>query len=348
MACCAVAAWLLGFLLRPLATLFGRSQGHTWPPSARWPPGTVGTTSSTASMPPPSSSRLFGALVVAAGVELVAGFWLARWWADIASATTNHSPTHHPATRNAQSSYAAVYLGDGLVIVAAVLVVGLVAIALRRAVINRTAAWALTASCFAAAVALSPTVCILTATSHLAAMAQLEVVSVAIPIVLVRTASPLIRTRTKTEAPILSATTLAVALLAYPGLILVVHLPKYHTTITRSPNTFALLLTVIALCAIAMWSVALSPVLPYTPSARLAAVVWTLEIVSLIGLALILAPRPIYSHLTGLGALDPLTDQRLAGALMMAVELGVAVPIIKSLTHASQPLRIPSVRVLRR
>jgi len=42
MACCALAAWILGKLVRPFAALGRRKQVREWAPPARWIPG-VGT-----------------------------------------------------------------------------------------------------------------------------------------------------------------------------------------------------------------------------------------------------------------------------------------------------------------
>jgi hypothetical protein len=42
MACCALAAWILGSLIRPFAALGRRQHAGQWAPPARWVPG-VGT-----------------------------------------------------------------------------------------------------------------------------------------------------------------------------------------------------------------------------------------------------------------------------------------------------------------
>jgi putative membrane protein len=40
---------------------------------------------------------------------------------------------------------------------------------------------------------------------------------------------------------------------------------------------------------------------------------------TLLGALLALAPRPLYPHLSGIGALTPLADQHLGGAIMLLV-----------------------------
>jgi cytochrome c oxidase assembly factor CtaG len=277
---------------------------------------------------PESRARLGVALVLAGGLELALGFWLARWWA-----TTTPAELRHHAMSHASPTGTAITLADGLLAALAVLVVGLVAVLGHGNVISRPAARSLAAASLILAVTLSPATCAFAASSHVAAMVQLELAAVAGPILLVRAFSSRIRPRPETEDSALCAAVLLVALLGFPTGIVALHLPSGHDTIATSPCVHTALLAGIALCATAMWSVTLSPVLPYTASVRLATLIWTVEIVSLIGLALILAGQPIYPHMGG--PLDALTDQRLAGALMMLVELTVAVPAAKHIADST-------------
>jgi cytochrome c oxidase assembly factor CtaG len=273
------------------------------------------------------------ALVIAGGVELALAFWLARWWTSAARTQPHHHSMVHPPEAIGITS------ADGLLGGLAVLATALIAALGHRRVISRVAARDLAAACLTLALTLSPATCAIVSASHLAAMVQLELAAVVVPILLVRGFSSRARLRPGEQASVLSAAVLLVAVVGFPCGIVALHLPGAHDMISNSASMRAFLLAGIALCATAMWSVTLSPVVPYTTVVRLATLVWAVEIVSLIGLALILAGQPIYSHMDA--PLDPLTDQRLAGGLMMLVELAVAVPAAKYIAVGNSTARPP-------
>jgi hypothetical protein len=330
--------------LRPVLSRLGHARTR-WPPPARWVPGSevVGASNTatwTVARPGAKPFSLLAVLVVAGCAEIGAAYSLARWWLDVAAVRVHHGAMDHIIASDRLTGRPVT--ADGLVALATVVAVASVAVMRWRSAIDNRGAWQLGVACLALCLVASPTLNLAARTSHLVAMIQLEIVAVLVPILLVHALSPMIRRRNVAEVNALRAAVLVTAVVGYPAAIVAAHLPLSHDTIIASPASVAVFLAGVGLSATAVWTIALSPILPYTNTIRLATAVWTLEIPSVVGFALVLAERPMYPHLTGWGPLGPLADQRFAGALMMAVDLVVAIPVIKSLarvlrSHGTSP-----------
>jgi cytochrome c oxidase assembly factor CtaG len=86
------------------------------------------------------------------------------------------------------------------------------------------------------------------------------------------------------------------------------------------------------------------------PAARQIALVVAGQASALLGLALLLTTDPLHAGSDGLWGLSAVNDQRLAGLLMLVVDLGVMVPLLAALNaqrSAPRPqitLRMPAPR----
>jgi hypothetical protein len=164
--------------------------------------------------------------------------------------------------------------------------------------------------------------------SHLLLMVQVELLTVVVPLLVV-TVLP----RRRPALPVdPSRPALAVAgllALGYPAVIIGWHVPAVHGLFGGAHGgTLALVRAAsLLLAGLAFWAFArgAGPALPAT--ARTALTVLALEIAALPGLVLLLAVTPLYGAGPGAAGLSALTDQRLAGALMMLVDLPLAVAL---------------------
>jgi hypothetical protein len=195
---------------------------------------------------------------------------------------------------------------------------------------------------------------LLTPSSHLLLMIQVELLTVVAPIALWLLVRPMVSRRRPAaecaECPdegIVAelsggrprALTVAVlAALAYPAVIIGWHLPAVHALThpgTADAPAVAVVRAVSLLAAgLVLWVVVLGPQ-PTLPGRTRALVAATaLELTALPGLALLLAITPLYGATTGAFGLSALADQRIAGALMMLVDLPIALVLARRLRTA--------------
>jgi hypothetical protein len=351
MACCVAAAWLIGLLMRPVRALVGGPAPRGWAPPARWIPG-VGAPLA----PDPVvahdmrddrggiSARRAVLVLLGIGVEIVAALGLATWLRHSTTAAAVHhhtraitegmasmDPTAAMATMDQGSMADVTTTGRHEVFLlagVAVLIVSLFAAAWRwRA--DRATAWSrIVVGVVAAAVAVSLAGASPTGSPHLMGMIQLELIAVIAPALIAQGLGPLLGTREAAKANTIAALILLVGLLGYPGVIVAMHLPAIHTAAMDSPRITVTFLIAAGVCGVALWTVTLSPVLPFSRGVRAATLLWTMEIACLVGLALAVAPWTLYPHVMAAGPLSALADQRLGGALMLTVDLIIALPAL--------------------
>ena len=174
--------------------------------------------------------------------------------------------------------------------------------------------------------------------SHLAAMAALEVLLVAAPLLLIAAvrrdhpaADP---ERTGPWAMfVITAVTLNSALL------IALHLPIVHdrgAAITAVPQWLTL---VVAAIGLSYWAAILITAGRVKPALRRGALIVGQEVAAILGLAALLGGHPHMNHTTLLG-LSASLDQRLGGALMLVTCAAVTLPLAKRLER--QQLRTES------
>lgn len=182
--------------------------------------------------------------------------------------------------------------------------------------------------------------------SHLALMAQLTLLGVLVPVLLAR------RFPAQQSGPAPWARRqLFAATLAAPAVLWFWHLPAMHDELGSGRHLHLLPAVTVFLTGYLFWRAALGTgrrVAP--PAARQIALVAAGQASALLGLALLLTTDPLHGGTHGLWGLSALSDQRLAGALMLVVDLGVTVPLLAALNtqrRAGAPritLRMPAPR----
>ncbi|GHE41594.1 cytochrome c oxidase assembly protein [Streptomyces capitiformicae] len=240
---------------------------------------------------------------VCAGVifELLLAWWLAYLLAGSAPHASHHM--HRAASAS----------GVPAQVAAAIVVVLLtlwVYAASRSPAAERPRAPVWTAGVIATAVAFSGPLTRAAETSHLAAMAQLELLTTLAPVLLVRGWPE--RSRSSSLPTALAAAGL------WSAVVYLWHIPAVHHADFAGA---AVLMPLSYLCAgLLLWRCA-----GERPAVLLAAQ----EAVALLGLALLLAPSPLYG--------TALADQRAAGVLMMLVDSVVLAVLLLRLTGRSFP-----------
>jgi len=160
--------------------------------------------------------------------------------------------------------------------------------------------------------------------SHLAFMAQLELLMNVVPVLLLLGLAPILRVRTdrnrtRTVSPLLGMG--AWLLVMYAS-----HLPAVHGLLMASPGAYALLLLAFLASGLLFWW----PVLAggaMGPAGKLGYLALAQASAGLLAAVLIWSPAPLYDHgatRTVPFGLTPLLDQRLSGAAMMVLDMLVA------------------------
>lgn len=188
-------------------------------------------------------------------------------------------------------------------------------------------------------VVVSEPVRVLALQSHLVAMAVLEVLLVAVPLLLLAA----LRRTGVTSRPERSgawATGLIIATTVYGCFLVVLHLPGIHSLaggLTMVPIWLPALAGAIGMT---YWAAILLTAGHATPSARRTALIVGQEVGVIIGLAALFVPSPFMNHPSPLG-LSSTTDQRLGGALMVLTCAAVTLPLARRLEKqaAAQRLR---------
>jgi hypothetical protein len=165
--------------------------------------------------------------------------------------------------------------------------------------------------------------------SHLIAMAELEVLLVAVPLLLI---AALPRTGTASAPGRAGAWTagVVIAVAIYGVFLITLHLPGFHSR--AGATTMVPLWLAASAVAIGMtyWAAILLTAGHAAPSARRAALIVGQEVGVIIGLAALFVPSPVMGHTPPLGVSSTM-DQRLGGALMVLTCAAVTLPLARRL-----------------
>jgi hypothetical protein len=188
-------------------------------------------------------------------------------------------------------------------------------------------------------VVVSEPIRVLALQSHLVAMASLEVLLVAIPLLIIA-ALPRTGVTSLPERSGVWAVGLIIVTTVYGCFLVALHLPGVHGragAITMVPFWLAALAFAIGMT---YWAAILVTAGHATPSARRATLIVGQEVGVIIGLAALFMPSPLMGDTTPLG-LSSTMDQRLGGALMVLTCAAVTLPLARRLERqpAAQRLR---------
>jgi hypothetical protein len=185
-------------------------------------------------------------------------------------------------------------------------------------------------SFLAYAVAVLPQVRGAAACSHLVLMAQTMLLIVAAPALLMST---LARTSTApvrpgSVRPGSSQRVLApLAAVGYVAVLYLWHVPTVHETAMTRPGLDSLRIATSAIAGLLVWGLLLGHQRPAAARSRLVALIVIAIPSGVLGLGLIVATHPLFQMSGALPlGMSPVTDQRLAGVLMMIVDVLVLVP----------------------
>jgi len=175
----------------------------------------------------------------------------------------------------------------------------------------------------------SDTVRSLAVHSHLVAMAALEALLVAVPLLLI---ASLPRRAPDTGARRSLAWTVwvVVAVILNSALLIALHLPAVHNRgadLDMLPLWLALLIVVVGL---AYWGAILLTTRGVRPALRRGALIVGQEVAAILGLATLIGPNPHMNHAGALG-LSANLDQRLGGMLMLVTCAAVTLPLANRL-----------------
>ena len=193
----------------------------------------------------------------------------------------------------------------------------------------------------AAAAAVSPPVLQGAQSSHFVFMTQLELLAVVAPILIVLG----IRRRWRGTAVGQALGHLAPAAAAASMVtVTVIHLPSLHAAITTSAVLQACALLAVSGTGALVWLAVLADPSAEGAARRLASALVSQEAMAIIGLVLLLSPHVLFSiHGTRPAGMDPMLDQRTAGAVALVVDLLVTVPVLIRLaargTHVTSDIR---------
>lgn len=277
---------------------------------------------------PVDQTRLTPKLFLAAGLEIGAAVAVAALGTRGTRRPDSPSHSHsgmaamHPENAAAHWSVAAVATG--------VVAAGAVLWWMR----TRSRAGAALAAAGLAALAASPAVRTTSVTSHLVAMAALEVLAVAVPLLIVaavrRPAPP---DRDRSTRPYTVA--VIAAAVCYSGMLIVLHLPVIHDRAGQLALLPLWLALVVAAIGIAYWTSILTTAGRVRTSVRRRALIIGQEVGAILGLAAIIRPDTGMGHSSPLGISAQL-DQRLGGVLMLVTCAAVTLPLLKTLAPRAQ------------
>jgi len=287
-------------------------------------------------------------LVLLAGVEVAVAWLLVELMVELdrRAGSGPLSMAGMTVTSNASVAIAATVLG--LVLVAGRFGIGV------RLTGDAVAWWASPRACVylavgGYAVALLPIVRSAADESHLVLMAQLMLLLVVAPAALmvafigrapaVSGAPAVFGAWTGRGGRFVKAAAVCVAAL-YLLVLFGWHLPSAHRAAMADPGVDWVRLATSVAAGLALWSFLLSGA---RVGARLAALLAVGAGSGLLGIAFLVSPRPLFQMAASapLG-LSPLTDQRLAGLVMMAIDLAVLLPVASELIRGLEPSRHPA------
>jgi cytochrome c oxidase assembly factor CtaG len=170
---------------------------------------------------------------------------------------------------------------------------------------------------------------VMTLQSHLVAMAELEALLVAVPVLLIAAAR---RGRPAAGSGHSRPWTVwvVIAVILNSALLIALHLPAVHrhgAHLGMVPLWLTLLVIAIGL---GYWAAILITAGRVRPALRRNALILGQEVAAILGLAALLRPFPHTQHINPLG-LSPTVDQRLGGVLMVVTCAAVTLPLAKRL-----------------
>ncbi len=171
--------------------------------------------------------------------------------------------------------------------------------------------------------------------SHVAGMAALEALMVAVPLLLVAVLPGRAVGNGPGRSPVWTAW-VVLAVICNCALLIALHLPAVHdrgARLAAVPLWLALLVVAVGLN---YWAAILITARRVEPGLRRGALIVGQEVGAILGLAILLGPGTRMHHTTVLG-LPASLDQRLGGALMLMTCAAVTLPLLKRLE--SQQLR---------
>lgn len=183
----------------------------------------------------------------------------------------------------------------------------------------------------------SETVRALALQSHLVAMAALEALLVAAPLLLIHAVRRERATTVAAESKPWTAWVI-VAVVLNSTLLLAIHLPAVHARGTHLDAVPLWLALLAVLIGVSYWGAILLTTSRVGSAARRGALVIGQEVAAVLGLAALLWPSPHLQHGNPLG-LSPTTDQRLGGVLMLVTCAVVTLPLVKRLESRPSPSR---------
>ncbi len=275
--------------------------------------------------------RLSPGLWFSAGVELAV--------AVLVGAILLRYQAHEPAAQSMPGVHSQHHAAQPVWSSPAIIVIVLTAAALVWWAISRVRLAAVLAGAGLVVVATSEPARAMAAQSHLVAMAALEAVLVAAPLLLI---SALPRGR-KAAMPRRSGAWAAGAIAAgvlYGVFLIVVHLPGMHHR-ARDMGVVPMWIAALAVAiGIGYWAAVLLTAGRVAPRVRRSALIIGQEVAAILGMAALLLPSSSMRHANPLG-LSTAMDHRLGGALMLITCAAVTVPLIRNLdnTAVSQRLR---------
>lgn len=163
--------------------------------------------------------------------------------------------------------------------------------------------------------------------SHLVAMAALEALLVAAPLLFVAALRPPPSRATASRTPAWAALVIF-AVTLNSGLLIALHLPAIHARAMDLATVPLWLAPLVVSVGLAYWAAILLTSQHVGPRLRRGAVVVGQEVAAILGLAVLIRPFPYMHHTNPLG-LSPTVDQRLGGILMILACAAVAMPIAK-------------------
>lgn len=280
--------------------------------------------------PPVDQTRLTPKLFLAAGLEIGAAVAVAAlvMRGTHRSGSAGHAHSHsgmaamHPETATAHWPVTTIAAG--------VFAAGALLWCLR----TRSRVGAALAAAGLAVLAASPWVRTVSVTSHLVAMAALEVLAVAVPLLIVAAVRRPAPTDADRSTRPYTAAVIAAAV-CYSGMLIVLHLPVIHDRAGQLALLPLWLVPVVAAVGIAYWTSILTTAGRVRTSVRRRALIIGQEVGAILGLAAIIRPDTGMAHSSPLGISAQL-DQRLGGVLMLVACAAVTLPLMKRLAPQAQ------------
>jgi Cytochrome c oxidase caa3 assembly factor (Caa3_CtaG) len=163
--------------------------------------------------------------------------------------------------------------------------------------------------------------------SHLAAMATLEALLVAAPLLFIAALRPR-QSSTAVSRSLLWAAAVVFAVTLNSALLIALHLPAIHDRGMDLATVPLWLAPLVILVGLAYWAAILLTSAHVEPRFRRGAMIVGQEVAAVLGLAVLIRPFPGMHHINPFG-LSPAVDQRLGGILMFVACAAVAIPLAK-------------------